>query len=355
MKLSICVPTRNRPEMVEEMLVALTSLPTDVVDLEILVGDNSTNDDTAKVAGAFPGVSYQHNHGDLGAYGNFNSLVARASGDWVHLIADDDLIDPDYLSGIAAAMEDTEAVIITGRVSFVGDDAADVEAAHYGRLARMGFGFPQRLQGDVVINQALLHGCPFEFSHTIMRRDAIIAVGGFDGRFRLQGDYELWLRMLGLGAVNLVDAHLGSFRVHEGNMLGDLEAGRTFRIERTLIRLAEIARHLDLLSPEIRRAVVREVRRELPRVRAFARIGIGGPLTDGMLSLGLLQAESALRSRGFGSTLQLPLVGLIPETPRSVLRTVVLLLDTLRDGREPGPSADDIGARVGRPLLPLGS
>ncbi len=347
--LSICIPTRNRPERVAALLRSLADLPRDVVDLEVLVGDNSTTTDTQVVCAEHPDVSYLRNAGDLGAYGNFNSLVARARGDWVHLVADDDEVDPGYLAGVAEALQDPEAVLVTGRVGFIGDDAVQVEAAHYARLTRMGIDFPMRLPGDAVINGALIHGCPFEFSHTLMRRDAVIAAGGFDARFRLQGDYELWLRLLGLGAAHFVDADLGAFRVYEGNMLGDRESARAFRIERTLIRLAEIARHVHLLEPEIRRTIVREIRMELPRVRTFARIGIGGPLTDGMISLGLLQAEAALRSRGYGAGLQLPLVGLIPESPRSVLRALVVVVDALRGDERLGGSADDIGTR--RPLV----
>ena len=353
MKLSICVPTRNRPAMVEELLATLTALPDDVVDVEILVGDNSTNDETAAVAERFPNVAYHRNDGDLGAYGNFNGLVARASGEWVHVVADDDAIHPDYLAGVVEAMHDPTAVLITGRVGFVGDDAARVEAGHYGRITRMGIEFPDTVQGERMINLALRDGCPFEFSHTLMRRETVLMVGGFDRTFRLQGDFDLWLRMLGQGTARFVEAYLGEFRVYEGNMLADKESERAFRVERTLIWLMSLARHTDILVPEVRQALIREVRREVPRIRVFTRVVIGGPLTDGLLSLALLNAEAALRSRGLGNTLELPGVPLLSEMPRSAVRLLYLVLDEVLGSRVPGRAAADIGARMGRPTVSL--
>lgn len=346
MLLSICVPTRNRPVAVERLLRTLVDLPSDVLEVEILVGDNSTNNDTRRVCQQFPSVDYLHNADDLGAYGNFNSLIARAHGDWVHLIADDDEIEPDYLKGIRDAVLDPDAVLVTGRVGFVGTDAAAVEAAHYARLTRMGVDFPMRVQGDAVINAALIHGCPFEFSHTLMRRRTLIAVGGFDARFRLQGDYELWLRMLGQGAARFVDAELGNFRVYEGNMLGDKESARQFRVERTIIRLTELSRHLALLQPAVRKALLREIRAELPRVLTFARVGIGGPMSTGMLELALLRAESSLRTAGHGTTLRLPGHGLVAETPRPLLRLAYVAIDSALSRRRVGRSAGDIGERI---------
>ncbi|WP_108666750.1 glycosyltransferase family 2 protein [Euzebya rosea] len=352
MLLSICVPTRNRPDMVRGLLQSLLALDPSELSVEILVGDNSTNDETEALMAQFPSVDYVRNVGDLGPYGNFNSLIARASGEWIHLIADDDVVEPGYLDGLVQPLHDDRAVIVTGRVGFVGGTpadtaaAAEVQAAQYARLGRMGIEFPSRIDGVELINRALIHGCPFEFSHTLVRRTAVIASGGFDRRFRLQGDYDLWLRLLGIGDAVFADVEMGAFRVYDANMLADRDAQRAYRTERLLIRLSELGRHLDLLAPDVRGAVIAAVRKDMARVRTFTRMGIGGPTADGMLTSELRRATDALEQAGLGRSLEPVLGEVIAHTPGGMLSTLFGFADAVRSFLGTPQDGGEIGERA---------
>ncbi len=49
-RVSVVVPTRDRPELLREALQSIRALENDGVRFEIIVGDNGTSPDTRKVA-----------------------------------------------------------------------------------------------------------------------------------------------------------------------------------------------------------------------------------------------------------------------------------------------------------------
>jgi glycosyltransferase involved in cell wall biosynthesis len=53
---------------------------------------------------------------------------------------------------------------------------------------------------------------------TFVRRDALVAVGGYDLRFRYSMDYDLWLRLGRRGAPVVLDEPLAAFTMMEGTL-----------------------------------------------------------------------------------------------------------------------------------------
>ncbi|WP_334130220.1 glycosyltransferase family 2 protein [Sneathiella sp.] len=98
MKISIVVPTRNRAEFLKYCLE--TCLMSDDPDIEVIVSDNNSIDDTAEVVAAFKDarLRYVHPGRDLSMRQNFEFALSHASGDYVIFIGDDDGVIP---NGIA--------------------------------------------------------------------------------------------------------------------------------------------------------------------------------------------------------------------------------------------------------------
>ena len=105
-RVTIAIPTYNRADsylpVVMEAARAQTWEP-----LEILVGNNASTDNTAEVLASYndPRVRALNHEQNLGANGNFNSLLEAASGEWFLLLHDDDLIDPDFIETCMGALE----------------------------------------------------------------------------------------------------------------------------------------------------------------------------------------------------------------------------------------------------------
>ncbi|NKJ46429.1 glycosyl transferase [Burkholderia sp. SG-MS1] len=96
-KVSICLPTCNRPELIANCIDSC--LGQSYGNLEIVIGDDSKDTRTQQLIaaryGEEPRVRYTLNQPPLGQARNVASLFERASGDKILLIHDDDLLTTD--------------------------------------------------------------------------------------------------------------------------------------------------------------------------------------------------------------------------------------------------------------------
>lgn len=97
---SVCIPTCDRPELLEEAILSCTS-QTRRPD-EIVIGDDSKSDATGQLVERLSATSpvplrYRRNVPRLGQNANINSLFARAEGSHLVLLHDDDLLTPNAL------------------------------------------------------------------------------------------------------------------------------------------------------------------------------------------------------------------------------------------------------------------
>lgn len=95
--LSLCIPTYNRCKLLEEQIIRLTSLPLEVLDqIEIIISDNCSDDETEQIVENYISkgfnCKYFKNPYNLGMDGNFVSCFRKATGKYVWLLGDDDII-----------------------------------------------------------------------------------------------------------------------------------------------------------------------------------------------------------------------------------------------------------------------
>jgi glycosyltransferase involved in cell wall biosynthesis len=100
-KLSICIPTYNRSKFLDTLLCSLSAqiaVSGRGDDVEILVSDNDSKDDTAVVAAKYQNIiRYWKNFENIGPDANFLKLFAEASGQFIWLPGDDDTVRDDTL------------------------------------------------------------------------------------------------------------------------------------------------------------------------------------------------------------------------------------------------------------------
>lgn len=91
---SILIPTYNRPTYFKQALLsaALQTYP----NIEIVICDDSTNDDTKQIAlqyiEKFPcKIKYYQNQTNIGLRSNFQLAFQRATGEYINYLMDDDL------------------------------------------------------------------------------------------------------------------------------------------------------------------------------------------------------------------------------------------------------------------------
>jgi abequosyltransferase len=120
--LSITIPTWNRAKYLALSLSQLTrelAHLSDRSEIEILVSDNASDDDTqgvvqAAIAGGLP-VRYVRNASNIGSDHNIAQCFNLASGDYVMLLGDDDLFVDDALGPILEVLRAREVGVVNLR------------------------------------------------------------------------------------------------------------------------------------------------------------------------------------------------------------------------------------------------
>ena len=110
--LTIGILTYNRSGKLEKLLDRI--IPTcDALGIEILVSDNCSPDNTPKMMEKYKNVKclrYIRNATNLGFDGNLLSVTAKASGEFLWWMGDDDIPDAQQLANIKCLLEENPAI-----------------------------------------------------------------------------------------------------------------------------------------------------------------------------------------------------------------------------------------------------
>jgi len=111
-RVSVVVPSRDRPELLREALQSIRALEKDGVRFEIIVGDNGTSADTREIAESFDAI-YLHTS-TSGAAAARNIAMAAATAEYIAFLDDDDVWTAHHIHGhlaLLAANPDMDMVL----------------------------------------------------------------------------------------------------------------------------------------------------------------------------------------------------------------------------------------------------
>jgi O-antigen biosynthesis protein len=171
-RVSVIVCVYNGAATIRDCCEGLLEL--DYPDYEVIIVDDGSTDRTAEIVSAYPfRLIRTHNQGLSSAR---NTGLAASSGELIAYTDGDARPDPDWLTYIAAGFETTTHVGIGGwNIGPAGDGwIADCVANAPGGPVHV-------LLSDSLAEH--IPGCSMAF-----RKDALVAIGGFDAQFRAAGD-----------------------------------------------------------------------------------------------------------------------------------------------------------------------
>ena len=187
---SVVVPTRNRPELLDGCLGTLRKSLRDID--ELIVVDSASSDVRVREVAEKHGANYIRC--DLpGASRARNRGWQSARHEVVAFIDDDVRVDPGWASAIAEAFKNPGTGFVTGRI----DEAA---ASHVPPLA-------QKTETSAAVLDPMSDMVFGHSANLIVRRSALRHIGGFDellgagGRFRAAEDLDLFDRLFHAGYV----------------------------------------------------------------------------------------------------------------------------------------------------------
>jgi glycosyltransferase involved in cell wall biosynthesis len=224
-------------------------------DYEIIVVDDGSSDETARIVSQFEKVRYlsQANRGTASAR---NLGVRAARGDYVAFLDADDLWSPDKLLLQMELIDQTGSVWVFSDAYAFDNDT---------RLVQFTFGQVRRQYSGTVLQQLFL-GDFIPMPTPIVKRSVFEQVGYFDEvNLRRKEDWEMWLRIAARYPVARVDRPLAYYRVHPSSKTQSSSPAILYATDLAVIELAA------LREPErLARLKNRSVARSCVRVGKFA-------------------------------------------------------------------------------------
>ncbi|HEY1187506.1 MAG TPA: glycosyltransferase [Gemmata sp.] len=314
--LTVIVPTYNRAGYVRDCLTALKR--SGVPDLEVIVSDDGSTDDTrAVVAATDPGAKYlwQPNSGTPATARNAAFGVCR--GRYVGFLDCDDEWLPDAPARAVRFLDahpEVDALFAEaqmgnpqeGYVSWI--EAAGQEAFFRLPHTEPEPGFRTFERGPFFRRMAVRN--PVFIGATIVRREAFERVGRFDPKLCGAADWELWLRMAHRFTWAYMAEPLAKYTRHLDNMSSNADK----MIAEFVQALRNVLTKCDLSAPD-RRFIRAQLRTHLfghaylaydrgdaatarKRFWLTVRAGDWRPVTLALAGLCLLPGAVARRARG---------------------------------------------------------
>ena len=250
---SICIPTYNGTAFLDECLNSARAQTHR--DLEILVVDDCSADDTVTVAQRHaqqdPRITVSRNLRNLGLVGNWNRCIELARGEWVKFFFQDDLLHPRCVELLLAEGINQGRPLVACDREFLFDDsiADDLRGTYLCNRQRINeFLAPGRgasaAQYARHIARLLQPNHVGEPTVTLIHRRAFADFGLFCADLAQLCDVEFWARVAGQAGIAYVPETLATFRVHAGGTSAANRASKVFRAD-TLDGLLLACRVLD--------------------------------------------------------------------------------------------------------------
>ncbi|AFZ27204.1 glycosyl transferase [Cylindrospermum stagnale PCC 7417] len=195
MRFSVVITTYNRYNLLQR---AIDSARNQTINCEVVVADDCSSDATeiyVKSLGDY--VIYHRNSVNQGHAATVNAGVAKASGDWIKFLDDDDYLAPNCLEQMATAiLAHPNAVICSCVAAQVNGKQAELS-----RTPRLGPGLAYYIPQADIHYGMLLEVVPFGTPVQVAcRRDTFMHSGRWDSSLDANcDDIDSWIRISQFG------------------------------------------------------------------------------------------------------------------------------------------------------------
>ncbi len=220
-KLSIIIPTYNRSNYLEQSLKSI--FDQDFKDFEIIVVDNNSTDFTKDVIDKFSKderLKYFKNDHNLGASNNHIKALQLASGEYISMFSDDDIMLQDSLKiriDVLDAFDDI--VLVHSSFSTIDEKNNLIQRGHWAKNLYDEMNIETGLMNSKTVKSILIKRWNFICMPTVIVRSSIIHKHflTFNNTLNYFIDWDFWLRLLEYGSFYYVNEELINYRRHSVN------------------------------------------------------------------------------------------------------------------------------------------
>lgn len=198
-RVSIVTPAYNQGMFLSETIESV--LGQDYPNIEYIVIDDGSTDDTAEVISRYAGRLISRSRDNRGQAATLNEGWALATGDIIGYLSSDDLIERTAVSELVTALvERPSAVVVYSDFELV-----DAKTRHIRHVQTEDFD-RKRLIVDLVCQPG---------PGALFRKSVFEKVGGWNPALRQVPDFEFWTRVSAHGDFVRIPRSLAKCRVHE--------------------------------------------------------------------------------------------------------------------------------------------
>lgn len=221
-RISIITPCRNAGRYIGDTVASVLgqrAVQSGRVELEYLVCDGASTDDTLKIVESFGSSSIRIvSQPDTGMYAALIKGLASASGEVVAYINAGDYYHPHAFDTVLDVFETSSASWLTGY---------NVHYNHAGAIVNVGLPFRYRRRlFECGLYATLLPIVQQESTFWRRRLHDALDLEAL-ARLRYAGDYLMWRSFAQRANLHIVEAVLGGFRNHPGQLSENIEAYRS--------------------------------------------------------------------------------------------------------------------------------
>ncbi len=206
--ISVVIPTHNRAQYLAEAVAS--ALSQEFQDLEVVVVDDGGTDNTPEVLAQVndPRLRYLRKP-KSNAPDTRNHCINAARGEWLLWLDSDDMLLPGWLARLGSLLEaGAEADVYYGNLEVVDAQGRRLNIIRYEDFAGK----------NELLLARMIHGNPLPLPGSLVRRELLKEVGGFDVEFTRAHDYELWTRLAPVARFRHVPFLSVKWRWHDANM-----------------------------------------------------------------------------------------------------------------------------------------
>lgn len=218
--LSVVIPTYEPTEFLVDTLRSVLAQDLGSAQMQIAIVDDHSSKanilDLLEQVGQTERIELHEHRERLGLAGNWNRAVEIARGEFVHILHQDDIVQPGFYAALLNGLRSSERIgMAFCRHAFINERDAVERISHRERW-RAG-ALPRWLDR---ISERQRIQCP----SAIVRRNVYERLGGFREDLRYALDWEMWVRIASAYDVWYEPRVLASYRRHRGAETARLEA-----------------------------------------------------------------------------------------------------------------------------------
>ena len=278
---SVVVPFYNHEQYVAERLQSI--LNQSIKDIQIILLDDASTDQTREIIGRFSEdgriTTYFNRENSGSPFKQWGLGISHSESEIVWIAEGDDSCRPDFLEKLFPKFQDPLVVIAAAKTAVINEDSIEMSNALDAYLqdahpTKFGDSYVQ--DGVAEIEENLAAVCTLvNASALLMRKKSLSEILDHAAKFRMCGDWLVYLHLLKKGKIAYRHDAINYFRRHSTSAVSGIEGTDTYFRERYAIT-EFVAKHYPISKSTLQKAF-NTVDHEWDR---FAHIPKDGQLSD---------------------------------------------------------------------------